>query len=346
MPARSVRNGSNTVTMRDIAQAAGVSQSTVSRVLNQTGLDITISEETRKRVHASVMALGYQPNLAARSLRGQPSRMIAVMIADISNAFYHFIVRTVQDVARQHHYDVLVANTDQIYENERYFCQAMMRRPVDGIILVPYHLTDDEIGTLMERTGAQVTVLAAHLRHPAIDRVYADDGNATYDVVRWLVQSKSHTRIGYIGVPSSYPPGIRRRDGLIRALTDCGLTLDPDHEQIGDFTVASGQRCIRALLALPNPPSAVFVCNDLMAMGAINAALDLGVRIPEELALVGFDNIPETTLIRPNLTTVAQFPVQIGQHLVTSLFERIEGKVTGPGRTYQVPLQLIERQTT
>src|SRR3954463_11050370 len=133
------------VTLHDVAKLAGVSQSTVSRVLSKTPSLVPISEETSQKVLDAVDQLGYFPNLTARSLRVQQSYMIAIMIADISNAFYHSIVRTVQDIARQHHYDVLIANTDQIYENETHFCEAMMRRPVDGVIMVPYHLSDDEI---------------------------------------------------------------------------------------------------------------------------------------------------------------------------------------------------------
>src|SRR4051812_46120696 len=117
------------ITMRDVAKLAGVSQSTVSRVLSHTPSSVPISEETSKKVFDAVAHLGYFPNLTARSLRAQQSNMIAIMIADISNAFYHSIVRTVQDMARKHNYDVLIANTDQIYENETHFCEAMMRRP-------------------------------------------------------------------------------------------------------------------------------------------------------------------------------------------------------------------------
>lgn len=120
----------------------------------------------------------------------------------------------------------------------------------------------------------------------------------------------------------------------------------PDYEATGDFTVESGQRAIRELLSLPEPPTAVFACNDLMAIGAINAALDMGVRIPEDLAIVGFDNIPEATLIRPKLTTVAQYPVEMARQLASALFERMEGQETGAKRSFEIPLQRIERQST
>jgi DNA-binding LacI/PurR family transcriptional regulator len=332
--------------MRDVAKLAGVSQSTVSRVLSNTLSTVPISEETSQKVYDAVAQLGYFPNLTARSLRAQQTYLIAVMIADISNAFYHSIVRTVQDIARQHHYDVLIANTDQIYENEKHFCEAMMRRPVDGVIMVPYHLTDEEIDLLIQRTGVSVVALASYLNHPAVDTVFSDDESATNDAVTWLIEKKGHSKIGFIGVPDDLPPGVRRRKGYWRALEKAGIDIRPDYEVKGDFTVESGQHAIRTLMQVPEPPTAVFVCNDLMAIGAVHTALDMGFRIPEDVAIVGFDNIPEATLIRPNLTTVAQFPVEMAQQLARALFERIEGSETGYKRRFEIPLQLIERQST
>ncbi len=122
------------VTMRDVAELAGVSQSTVSRVLSQSAVMVPISPETYKKVQDAVQQLGYHPNLLARSLRTQKNAMIAVMIADISNAFYHFIARAIQDIATQHSCDVLIANTDHLYQYEKRFCEAIMRRPVATIM--------------------------------------------------------------------------------------------------------------------------------------------------------------------------------------------------------------------
>jgi LacI family transcriptional regulator len=125
-------------TMRDVARIAGVSQPTVSRVLNDAPSAIPVSEETRQRVLAAVKELKYRPNMTARSLRTQQTQMIALMIADISNAFYHPIARAVQDIARQHDYDVIIANSDHQLDNERHFLEAVTRRPVDGVIMSPF----------------------------------------------------------------------------------------------------------------------------------------------------------------------------------------------------------------
>jgi len=331
-------------TMQDVAHYAGVSQSTVSRVLNQSSSTIPISGETRQKILDAVTALGYHPNMTARSLRTQRTHLIAIMIADITNAFYHAITRTVQDIAIRHDYDVLIANTDHIYEYEKRFCNSVMRRPVDGIIMVPYHLTDMEIGNLIERTGASVVALSESLEHPAVDLVSGNDRPATYRAVRLLAEK--YQRIAFIGLTPDMPPGVRRQQAYVQALADAGLSVPPEYIQQGDWTYESGKCAMETLLRLPEPPQAVFVCNDTMAIGAVNAAQELGRRVPEEVAVMGFDNIPAATLIRPTLSTVAQFPVEIGRALAEMLFERIEGIYRGPQRVVEVPCQLIERQST
>jgi LacI family transcriptional regulator len=333
------------ITMRDVARLAGVSQSTVSRVLSHSTSSIPISEETYKRVLDAVEKLGYYPNVTARSLRRQQTEMIAILIADISNPFYHSIVRSVQDIARHHKYDVLIANSDHLYENERHFCEAMMRRPVDGIIMVPYHLPEDAIDQLMHRTGAEVVILGQHSEHPHVDTVHSDDEQATYDAICWLILEKRHERVAFIGVDNT-SPGARRQRGYEHALQANDIPLRPEFILQGDWSVESGQNAMRHLLELREPPTAVFACNDHMAIGALNTAIDMGRRIPEEVAIIGFDNIPATTLVRPKLTTIAQHPVLIGELLAKALFERIEGVYSGPKRAFRGKLELIQRDST
>lgn len=334
------------VTMRDVAKLAGVSQSTVSRALSTKPSAIPISEETYAKIQQAVETLGYYPNLTASSLRSQKSHLIAVMIADISNAFYHSIARTIQDIAVHHNYDVMLSNTDHLYEYEKRFCETIMRRPVDGIVLVPYHLTNDDIRVLLERTGAAISVLGRHIQQDHIDVVSADDEAATYEAVQWLINVKGHQHIGLIGASPNFSVSIRRQRGYEQALKAAQLPINPAWVQIGDFTPESGYQAMQNLIQQPVSPSAVFACNDMMAIGALNAALDAGLRVPEDVAIIGFDNIPAATLVRPTLTTVAQYPVEIGRHLAEAMFQRIAGTYTGPARHFNVACQLIERQST
>lgn len=336
----------NSATMHDVAKLANVSQSTVSRVIRGVSEPIAISEETRQRVLEAVEQLGYQPNVYASSLRGQKTRMIAIMIADITNPFYHPIVRAVQDIAYRHHYDVMIANSDHTLEGEERFIQSVMRRPVDGIIVIPWHLGDDDLGELIDRTGAMVAAVGQHLSHPLVDIAFGNDGQAVYNVVTWLHGTKAHSRIGFIGVTRPSPAGERRRKGYEQALHDAGLDAHADYEQFGDWSLESGYHAMTQLLALPTPPTAVAVGNDLMAIGAMEAVRQSGLRIPGDVAIVGFDDIPAASWVHPRLTTVAQYPKEMGTYLATALFQRINGEYSGPSRRHEVPCRFVEREST
>jgi DNA-binding LacI/PurR family transcriptional regulator len=332
--------------MRDVAKLANVSQSTVSRVLSGTTEPIPIGEETRRRVLEAVEQLGYQPNLHAGSLRGQKTHMIAIMIADITNPFYHPIVRAAQDIAHAHRYDVMIANSDHTLEGERHFIESVMRRPVDGIILTPWLLGDDDLGELIDRTGAAVAALGQHVNHPLVDITFGNDGQAIYDVVIWLHKTKAHSRIGFIGVVGPSTAGERRCKGYEQALHHAGLDVHADYEQFGNWSQESGYHAMQQLLALPTPPTAVAVGNDLMAIGAMEAVQQVGLRIPDDVAIVGFDDVPAASWVRPRLTTVAQYPKEMGTYLAKALFERINGEYSGPSRRFEVPCRFIVREST
>lgn len=333
------------VTMRDVARAANVSQSTVSRVLSPAPSSVLISEETRQKVLAVVEELGYHPNQYARSLRGKKTHMVGMMIADITNPFYHPMVRAVQDVAFQHRYDVMIANSDHMREKELLFCESITRRPVDGIIIIPYHLNDDDLDNLIANTGVAIGAVGNHIQHPHIDVAYADDTKASYEVVSWLIQQRGHQRVAMIIADHNFPVTIRRSGAYRQAMADAGLTVPAEYVVEGDWSVESGKRAIRSLLALPVPPTAVFAASDTIAIGAIEAAEEMGCRVPEDVAIIGFDDIPDAQWVRPKLTTVAQYPAEMGQKLALALFDRINAGDDAPRQVFEVPYRFIERES-
>jgi LacI family transcriptional regulator len=333
-------------TMRDVARLAGVSQPTVSRVLNDAATTVTISEETRQKVLAAVKELKYRPNMTARSLRTQQTQMIALMIADVSNAFYHPIARVVQDIAREHDYDVIIANSDHHYENEKHFLEAVTRRPVDGVIMVPIHLSDEEIDRFITLTQTPVVVIGVQIKHPQVDVVWANDEKATFEAVTWLIEQRGYSQVGFLGIPDTYPPGPRRWRGYQRAMQQAGLPIIPEFVSLkSDFTLEGGRRAARELLTQQSWPPVVFAVNDLMAIGLILELQDAGYSVPDDIAVMGFDDIPEASIIRPHLTTMAQTPAEIGRELATALFDRIEGRETGPKRILECPCILMPRQS-
>jgi len=331
--------------MRDVARLAGVSQPTVSRVLNQTDTTIAVSDETRERVRAAMKELGYRPNAIARSLRNQQVRIIGLMIADISNSFYHPIARAVQDGARAHDYDVLIVNSDHLYENEVHFCEAVTRRPLDGVIMVPIHLGTDDLEQFMAQTNIPVAVLAQHIQHPDIDVVMVRDERATYEAVSWMIAERDYKDLGYVGVPEDFPVGPRRLRGFEAALRDADLPINPAFMLTGDFTMESGVHAAQCLLEMGQMPSALVVANDLMAIGVMLTLQEAGYTVPDDIAIMGFDNIPEARIVRPALTTIAQDPRDIGQKLVEALFDRIENPTTVEHKVLESTYKLIARDS-
>jgi DNA-binding LacI/PurR family transcriptional regulator len=333
------------VTMWDVGRAAGVSQSTVSRVLTPTKTGLPINETTRRRVLAKVEELGYHPNLYARSLRGKKSHMLAMMVADITNPFYHPLVRAVQDVAVQHRYDVMIANTDHTRAKEQLFFESILRRPVDGAIVVPYYLSADDLDNLMVRTGVKVAAVGKHIDHPGIDLCYANDAEASHDLIAWLIGARGHRRIAMICADLSFPVTTGRLEAYRQALAEADLAAPPEYVVAGDWTFETGQRAMRELMALPDRPTAVFAASDTIAIGALEEAEALHLRVPEDVAIVGFDDIPEAQWVRPRLTTVAQNPSEMGRLLAEALFDRIETDPTRDRRVFEVPCRFIERET-
>ncbi|MEP7290248.1 MAG: LacI family DNA-binding transcriptional regulator [Chloroflexota bacterium] len=332
-------------TMNDVAKLAGVSQSTVSRVLNETPTPFPVTEETRQRIINAVDTLGYQPNMIARSLRTQRTQMIAVMIGDISNAFYHPIVRAIQDVASGYDYDVLISNGDHVYENEVRFLRTIMRRPVDGVIMAPHRLTYTDLDSFIRRSHIPVVALGAQVDHPLIDIIGGTSQQATYDAITWLINAKQHRRIGFMGVAGDMPPGPARLRGYERAMSEAGLPIETNFIRKAEFTVEGGRHGMAAFLQQPSPPSVIFAANSLMAIGAIMTAKAAGYRVPEDIGVMGFDDIPEATIIEPQLTTIARDLPKIGRQVAEILFERITEQEMGPGRFFQSEWKLIERQS-
>lgn len=336
-----------TVTMRDVARAADVSQSTVSRILSPTSSSskVLISDETTQKVLAVVKELGYHPNQYARSLRGKKTYMIGMLIADISNPFYHPMVRAVQDVASQHHYSVMIANSDHLHEKEALFCESLLRRPVDGAIIIPYHLNDDDLQNLIARTGVAISAVGNHIQHPDVDVIYADDTKASYEAVHWLIEQRGHQRIAMICANREFPVTVRRHGAYRQAMEEAGLPVPDEYVIEGDWSVEHGRRAISSLLKLPVPPTAVFAASDTIAIGALEAVEEMNYRVPEDIAIVGFDDIPASSWVRPRLSTVAQYPAEMGTLLATALFERIQGEYSGSSRHFEVPCRFIERES-
>jgi DNA-binding LacI/PurR family transcriptional regulator len=195
----------------------------------------------------------------------------------------------------------------------------------------------------MARTGMAISAVGNHIQHPEVDVVYADDAKASYEAVRWLIEQRGHQRIGMICASQKYSVTMRRHGAFQQAMKDSGLPVPAEYVVEGDWSAESGRRAISSLLALPDPPTAVFAASDTIAIGALDAAEKMNYRVPEDIAIIGFDDIPAASWVRPQLSTVAQYPGEMGTLLANALFQRIRGEYSGPSRRFEVPCRFFER---
>jgi LacI family transcriptional regulator, galactose operon repressor len=328
-----------------VARLASVSQATVSYVLNGNPA-ISVPEATRQRILGAVDELGYVPNGAARSLRTQRTSTIAAVIPDITNPFYPAFERGVQEVAEAGGYDLVVYNTGGAAEKERRCVRSLQQGRVDGVVAVFFHLKARDLRPLLERNVALVRLEAVKKGVSSLDlpfdNLYVDNVAASRAAVEYLV-GRGHERIGMISGGSG--PGQARARGYLAALAAHQVPPDDALVRDGDFTADGGHQVMLGFLSEPRPPTAVFAANDVMAMGALVALREAGLRVPEDVAVVGFDDVPAAGLITPRLTTVAQFQENLGVRAAEMLLERLDGTAPERGRSEEMPYELIVRES-
>lgn len=334
-------------TIKDVAAEAGVSYQTVSRVINdQSG----VTPETRLRVEQAIEALGYRPNLAARSLPRRRSNIIGLIIpynADYLFRDQHLLAQIsgIDAEANAQGFNVLLSTAGQNGSGVEAYERFVRNQAADGALVIE---------TASQHAGA---ILLAGQDYPWVMLGYSDaDQEHTYsvhiddfagaaDITRHLLAC-GHTRIGVINGPSTGAVAAmaQRLAGHTQALTEAGLALDPALMVYGDYTRPSGQAATEHLLAQPNPPTAIFAFNDRMAMGAIWALSAAGLRVPEDVAVAGFDDIPTAADFTPTLTTVRQPGKQIGQIAAQMLLKLINGETVDSAEVV-LPAEVIIRQS-
>jgi len=328
------------VTMRDVARRAGVTPTTISHVINNTRY---VRKETHARVWAAINELGYQPNNLARSLRRKETHTFGLIVPDNANPFFAEVARGIEDSSFDRGYCVILCNSEKNLEKELSYINVLQGRQVDGIILVSAGINTQHIIDLQEK-GKPVVVVDREIAGVNVDAVLTDNRGGGYKAVHHLVEL-GHKRIGCISGPSELTPSAERVDGYKQAVTEAGLRWEPNLIIKGDFHSKGGYSAIEKLMSLPEPPTAVFACNDMMAIGAMAGAIDLGYNIPHDLSIVGFDDIELASYTNPKLTTVEQPKYKMGTVATEMMLRQVnEGK--SPGRRLILPTELIIRQST
>jgi LacI family transcriptional regulator len=326
--------------MRDVAERAGVSITTVSHVINETR---PVSDELRSRVLAAIDDLGYQPNVLARSLRRGKTHTIGMIVPDSANPFFAEVARGVEDTSFEQRYSVILCNSDGDLDKELFYTNVLVEKQVDGIIFVAAGGSAERIRDLQARR-IPLVVVDRDVPDVAVDSVLTDNARGGELATRHLIEL-GHRRIGCVAGPSDVTPSAERITGYRDALRAASVSVDEALIVRGDFQYESGYRATQQLLSMNDPPTAVFACNDLMAVGAVSAALELGREVPRDLSVVGFDDVRLASFVNPPLTTIVQPKYEMGVLAAKMLVERMHD-LDMPPRREKLDTSLLIRQST
>jgi len=304
-------------TMSDVARTAGVSVATVSRVLSNAGAGV--SPELRERVVAAVAELDYHPNHLPRNMRARTSRTIGLVISDIDNPFFTAIARGAEDVAQRRGYTMVLSNTDEDAEREEIALQTMAAERAAGVIVSSTGLHSDGVRRLIS-TGIPVVALDRRINGAHVDTVVVDNETAAYEAVSHLA-ALGHRRVAMVGGPGKVSSIRERESGYERAVRDHGL--EPGLLRHGDLREAGGRRTTLELLDEEPRPTAIFSVNNMSTIGVLHALRERGLRAPDDVSVVGFDDIPTGDLLDPPLSVVRQPTYQLGARAAELLLRRV-----------------------
>ena len=326
--------------IKDVAREAGVSTATVSHVINKTRY---VSEETRNRVLRAIERCDYYPNAAARSLASGRSNILGLIISDISNPFFPELVKSIEMAAFERGYDVILSNTNYDARRTSHYVRRIIERKIAGVALMTSEL---DLSLIDELARKQVSVVFLDLGAAGerMSNLVVDYEMGIEEAIHYLV-SEGHRRIAYVGGPARLRSAARRleafRDSVARHLPEAG----PPAIYEGDFKLEGGQQAAREMLRSKPRPTAVLAANDMMALGVMRECQAAGLRIPEELSLVGFDDIAFAALADPPLTTISLPRTELGRKAVEALMMTIE-RPSHQGIEIHIPTHLITRGST
>lgn len=313
------------VTMREVAERAGVSVTTVSHVINNSR---PVNQHTRDRVEEAMRTLGYQPNVLARSLRRGVTHTIGIILPDSTNPYFAEVVRGIEDTSFDQGYSVILCNSDNDLDKEHHYTNVLVEKQVDGIIFVAAGLSSENINTLQAR-GVPLVLVDRQVPEVRVDNVLADNQHGGWLATKHLIEL-GHRIIGCIAGPKGVRLSSQRINGYRQAMESADISIDPYMIVEGDFQYQGGYEGAAVLFNQASPPTAIFACNDLMAIGAYRFAHENNLKIPEQLSIVGFDNVRLSAYTNPPLTTIHQSKHEMGSRAARLLIERFADQELEP----------------
>jgi LacI family transcriptional regulator len=328
-------------TIHDVARRAGVGSMTVSRVINNSGY---ISPKTRERVEKAIAELGYMPNTVARSLRSRRTNTVALMVTDITNPFFTTLARGVEDAANQAGYTVIFCNTDESQAKEEQYLQVLLQKQVDGLLIVPAQSQAKAIRQI-QKHGTPVVVLDRWIPEAEVDTVRCNSLDGAYQLTRYLL-SLGHTQIAILSGAVGTSTADDRVTGYRQALAEAKIEMDEQYILRGEFTQESGYRMTKQAVNLPLRPTALIAANNFITIGAMKALQEMGLDVPEAIALAGFDDLPPAMVTFPFFTVASQPAYEMGTQAMKLLLDRLAGEKIEDFREVILPTQLIIRRSS
>jgi LacI family transcriptional regulator len=327
-------------TIHDVAKRAGVAPITVSRVINNAGY---ISVETRQVVTAAIAELGYVPNVLARSLRSKRTHTLALVITDITNPFFTIIARGVEDTAGEAGYNVIFCNTDESAEKEEKYLQLLLQKQVDGILLVPANSASKSVEFILEQ-GTPVVVLDRRVPINGIDVVRCDSFDGGYQLTRLLIDL-GHRHIAVLNGSIDVSTSQDRLAGYKKAMEDAGLAAN-EQFYYGNFNQERGYEMAKQAISQTPCPTALFAANNLIAIGTLWALQEMGIRVPEDIAVVSFDDLPQNLMAYPFLTAATQPAYEMSKKATELLIDRLNGRAPVECQEVILPVKIIIRASS
>jgi len=327
--------------MRDVAEKAGVSITSVSHFINDTR---PISDALKTQIEHAMLDLHFQPNALARSLRLKQTNSVGIIVPDSANPFFASVTRSIEKALFAHQYNVILGNSDGNLDRALLYLKVMTERQVDGLIFIDVGAPSDILNNALRNLTIPILLIDRIVPGVEVDYVTVTNIQGGFDATQHLI-SLGHRRIACVTGPQGLTASIDRVAGYRRALNKATIPLNDDLIFTGDFQFESGYEGAHHLLGLSPRPTAIFACNDLMAVGVIRAATELGIDVPTQLSVVGFDDIPLAKFSSPTLTTVSQPTEEIGMMTAKRLLERMQNQELPPEQQI-LKTQLLIRQTT
>jgi len=306
--------------LRDVAKEAGVSIATASRVINNS---TNVKPDNVAKVKNAIKKLNYRPNRVAQRLRSKEGnrKLLGLLIPDIQNPFYTEVIRGVEKVAHDNNYVILMGNFGQEKEKYNIYLDLMLSESVDGLILGPTNEKNQQIYDLIKRKFP-IVCIDRGLDDIESDVVLVDNEHGAYIAVKTLIES-GHKKIAYIAGLPSIPTTIQRKDGYEKALREHNIPINDDYIVFGDSKRDSGKNIVKELFALENPPTALFTGNNLITLGALEQIHKMNLKIPDDVAIIGFDDMPWSNSLNPPLTAISQPGYEIGKRAANMMINRI-----------------------